>query len=94
MPIAYEKNQRLTGLGLLRYVVKNYLVAEHIYHFGKGDEKELQRFIDIAKKLLPLKRWLVSSNEDLLMKTMSSTDYQDIKQQSNNSIECSSYRYC
>jgi len=27
----------------------------------------------------------VSSNEDLLMKTMSSTDYQDIKQQSNDS---------
>ena len=40
---------------------------------------------DIAGKLLPLKRWLVSSNEDLLMKTMSSTDYQDIKQQSNQS---------
>lgn len=53
--------------------------------FGKEDEKELQRFIDIAKKLLPLKRWLVSSNEDLLMKTMSSTDYQAIKQQSNQS---------
>ncbi|MGP4864218.1 tyrosine-type recombinase/integrase [Psychrobacter sp. T6-5] len=53
--------------------------------FGKRDEKELQRFIGIAEKLLPLKRWLVSSNEDLLMKTMSSTDYQDIKQQSNES---------
>ncbi|KTF06176.1 hypothetical protein MGSAQ_002328, partial [marine sediment metagenome] len=53
--------------------------------FGKRDEKELQRFIDIAEKLLPLKRWLVSSNEDLLMQTMSSTDYQDIKQQSNES---------
>ncbi|MBI0427301.1 hypothetical protein [Psychrobacter sp. NG27] len=45
----------------------------------------MKRFIDIAKKLLPLKRWLVSSNEDLLMETMSSTDYQDIKQQSNDS---------
>jgi len=32
-----------------------------------------------------LKHWLVSSNEDLLMKTMSSNDYQDIKQQSNDS---------
>ncbi|WP_298807129.1 tyrosine-type recombinase/integrase [uncultured Psychrobacter sp.] len=53
--------------------------------FRTEDEKELQRFIDIAGKLLPLKRWLVSSNEDLLMKTMSSTDYQDIKQQSNQS---------
>ena len=53
--------------------------------FGKGDEKELKRFIDIAEQLLPLKRWLVSSNEALLMKTMSSTDYQDIKQQSNDS---------
>jgi transposase-like protein len=53
--------------------------------FGEGDEKELQRFIDIAEKLLPLKRWLISSNEALLMKTMSSTDYQDIKQQSNDS---------
>jgi len=53
--------------------------------FGKEDEKELQRFIDIARKLLPLKRWLVSSNEALLMKTMSSTDYQDIRQQSNES---------
>lgn len=53
--------------------------------FRKENEKELQRFIDIAEKLLPLKRWLVSSNEDLLMKTMSSTDYQDIKQQSNES---------
>ncbi len=53
--------------------------------FGKRDEKELQRFIDIGKKLLPLKHWLMSSNEDLLMETMSSTDYQDIKQQSNES---------
>ncbi|MGP9558522.1 tyrosine-type recombinase/integrase [Psychrobacter sp. AOP7-A1-24] len=53
--------------------------------FRKEDEKELQRFIGIAEKLLPLKRWLVSSNEDLLMETMSSTDYQDIKQQSNES---------
>ncbi|MGP4733518.1 MULTISPECIES: tyrosine-type recombinase/integrase [unclassified Psychrobacter] len=53
--------------------------------FRTEDEKELQRFIDIAGKLLPLKRWLVSSNEDLLMKTMSSTDYRDIKQQSNDS---------
>ena len=53
--------------------------------FRKENEKELQRFIGIAEKLLPLKRWLVSSNEDLLMKTMSSTDYQDIKQQSNES---------
>ena len=55
--------------------------------FGKGDEKELQRFIDIAEKLLPLKHWLTSSNETLLMKNMSPTDYQDIKRQSNNSIE-------
>lgn len=55
--------------------------------FRKGDEKELQRFIDIAKKLLPLKRWLISSNEALLMKNMSPTDYQDIKRQSKNSIE-------
>lgn len=53
--------------------------------FRKEDKKELKRFIDIAKKLLPLKHWLVSSNEDLLMETMSSTDYQDIKQQSNES---------
>ncbi|BBI66939.1 hypothetical protein PKHYL_11300 [Psychrobacter sp. KH172YL61] len=45
----------------------------------------MQRFIDIGKKLLPLKHWLMSSNEDLLMETMSSTDYQDIKQQSNES---------
>ena len=55
--------------------------------FGKRDEKELQRFIDIAKKLLPLKRWLVNSNEDLLMKTMSSNDYQDIKRQSSDEVE-------
>ncbi|MGP4974421.1 tyrosine-type recombinase/integrase [Psychrobacter alimentarius] len=55
--------------------------------FGKGDEKELQRFIDIGKKLLPLKHWLISSNEALLMKNMSPTDYQDIKRQSKNSIE-------
>ena len=53
--------------------------------FRKGDEKELKRFIDIAEQLLPLKRWLVSSNEALLMKTMLSTDYQDIKQHSNDS---------
>ena len=53
--------------------------------FGKRDEKELQRFIDIAKKLLPLKHWLISSNEALLMKNISHTDYQDIKQQSNDS---------
>jgi len=53
--------------------------------FRKEDKKELQRFIGIAEKLLPLKRWLVSSNKDLLMETMSSTDYQDIKQQSNDS---------
>ena len=55
--------------------------------FGKGDEKELQRFIDIAEKLLPLKHWLTSSNEALLMKNVSPNDYQDIKRQSNNSIE-------
>ncbi|QCB30132.1 hypothetical protein E5677_03490 [Psychrobacter sp. PAMC27889] len=55
--------------------------------FGKGDEKQLQRFIDIAEKLLPLKHWLTSSNEALLMKNMSPTDYQDIKRQSKNSIE-------
>lgn len=55
--------------------------------FRKGDEKELQRFIVIAKKLLPLKHWLTSSNEALLMKNMSPNDYQDIKRQSNNSIE-------
>lgn len=53
--------------------------------FRTEDEKALQRFIDIAEKLLPLKRWLMSSNEALLMKTISSTDYQDIKQQSNES---------
>ena len=53
--------------------------------FKKEDKKELQRFIGIAEKLMPLKRWLVSSNKDLLMETMSSTDYQDIKQQSNDS---------
>ncbi|WP_201536346.1 tyrosine-type recombinase/integrase [Psychrobacter immobilis] len=55
--------------------------------FGKGDKKELQRFIDIVDKLLPLKHWLMSSNEALLMKTMPSTNYQNIKRQSNNSIE-------
>ncbi|MCG3878454.1 site-specific integrase [Psychrobacter sp. Ps6] len=53
--------------------------------FRKEDKKELQRFIDIAGKLLPLKHWLISSNESLLTKTMSPTDYQDIKQQSNES---------
>ena len=53
--------------------------------FRKGDEKELQRFINIAEKLLPLKHWLISSNEALWMKNMSHTDYQDIKQQSNDS---------
>ncbi|BFM03785.1 hypothetical protein Psyaliredsea_24320 [Psychrobacter alimentarius] len=47
----------------------------------------MQRFIDIGKKLLPLKHWLMSSNEELLMKNMSPTDYQDIKRQSKNSIE-------
>lgn len=30
--------------------------------FRKEDEKGLQRFIGIAEKLLPLKRWLISSN--------------------------------
>jgi len=44
--------------------------------FRKGDEKELQRFIDIAEKLLHLKHWLISSNEALLMKNISHTDYQ------------------
>ena len=34
-----------------------------------------------------MKRWLVSSNEALLMKTMSSSDYQDIKRQSSDKIE-------
>lgn len=53
--------------------------------FRKGDEKELQRFIDITEKLLPLKHWLISSNEALLTKNISHTDYQDIKQQSNES---------
>ena len=53
--------------------------------FRKGYEKELQRFIDIAEKLLPLKHWLISSNEALLMKNISHTDYQHIKQQSDES---------
>ncbi|MDE4454828.1 tyrosine-type recombinase/integrase [Psychrobacter sp. DAB_AL62B] len=55
--------------------------------FRKREEKELQRFIYIAEKLLPLKRWLISSNEALLMKNISSTGHQDIKQQSNDSID-------
>lgn len=54
--------------------------------FLKQEETELQRFIDIAEKLLPLKHWLTSSNEALLMKNMSPTGYQDIKRQSSNTI--------
>ena len=55
--------------------------------FAREEDKELHRFINIARELLPLKYWLTSSNEALLMKTMSSTDYQDIKRQCNNSID-------
>ena len=55
--------------------------------FGKEDEKELKRFIDIAEKLLTVEHWLMSSNEVLLIKTMSSTAYKDIKRQSNDNIE-------
>lgn len=54
--------------------------------FKTTEVEELKRFMSIAKELLPLKRWLMSSNEAVLVKTKSSADYLDIKQQSNDSI--------
>ena len=54
--------------------------------FTTKEVEELQRFISIAKELLPLKRWLMTSNEAVLVKTKLSADYLDIKQQSNDSI--------
>ena len=54
--------------------------------FLKEEEEDLQRFIGIAKELLPLKRWLMTSNEAILVKIESSADYPDIKQQYNDSI--------
>ena len=54
--------------------------------FSKEEDKELQRFINIAKELLPLKHWLITSNKSILMKTMSSADFQNAKQQSNDTI--------
>ncbi|MFZ3144093.1 tyrosine-type recombinase/integrase [Psychrobacter glacincola] len=50
------------------------------------EEEKLQRFLRIARELLPLKHWLMSSNEALLMKTMSTATHQDIQKQPNNSI--------
>ena len=50
------------------------------------EEEKLQRFLRIAKELLPLKHWLISSNEAVLVKTMSSADCQNVRQQSNDSI--------
>jgi integrase len=54
--------------------------------FSREEDKELQRFINIAKELLPLKHWLITSNKSILMKTMSSADFRNAKQQSNDSI--------
>ncbi len=55
--------------------------------FVKEEKKELQRFLRIAKELLPLKHWLMSGNKTVLENTESDEDYQDIKKQANNSIK-------
>ena len=54
--------------------------------FKTTEVEELKRFMSIANELLPLRRWLMTSNEAVLVKTKSSADYLDIKQQSNDSI--------
>ena len=54
--------------------------------FSEKQKKELHRFVNIAKELLPLNHWLITSNKSTLIKTMSFADFQNIKQQSNDSI--------
>ena len=54
--------------------------------FTKGDKEELQRFMRIAKELLPLKHWLMKSNEAVLDSKKTDKDYQGIRQQCNDSI--------
>ena len=54
--------------------------------FSEKQKKELHRFVNIAKELLPLKHWLITSNKSISMKIMSFADFQNAKQQSNDSI--------
>ena len=55
--------------------------------FLKEEKEELQRFMGIAKELLPLKYWLMTSKETVLENTKSDEAYQDVKTQANESIK-------
>jgi integrase len=70
-------------LGICRQKLSNSRAS---ISFVRKEKKELVHFLRIAKELLPLKHWLMSSNEAVLVKTKSSADYLDIKQHSNDSI--------
>ncbi|WP_025645148.1 MULTISPECIES: tyrosine-type recombinase/integrase [unclassified Psychrobacter] len=54
--------------------------------FLQEEKESLQRFMRIAEELLPLKHWLMTSNDIVLENTKSDEDYQDIKKQANNSV--------
>lgn len=54
--------------------------------FKTKETGELSRFIRIANELLPLKHWLMTSNETVLENTKSDEVYQDVKKQANDSI--------
>ncbi|WP_201632408.1 site-specific integrase [Psychrobacter immobilis] len=47
--------------------------------FPKKQKKELQRFVDIAKRLLPDKNWLITSSEAVLEESMHTSGYQDMQ---------------
>lgn len=47
--------------------------------FPEKKRKELQRFVNIAKRLLPDKNWLITSSEAVLEESMHTSGYQDMK---------------
>lgn len=47
--------------------------------FPEKQKKELQRFVDIAKRLLPDKNWLITSSEAVLEESMHTSGYQDMQ---------------
>ena len=54
--------------------------------FSTGEVEELQRFMCLAKELLPLKRWLMNSKQ-VLLDNIKLDDYQDIKTQTIEPIQ-------
>ncbi|WP_201528049.1 hypothetical protein [Psychrobacter frigidicola] len=54
--------------------------------FLEKEKKELQRFVDIAKRLLPDKNWLINGSETVLEKSIHSSHYKGMKQAQKDSV--------